>query len=288
MTTQTTKPDKQNELANAMRWDQMVENAMLPGIHYTIAPQLLGCPTLPTRNYGARRSVEVYAQSRYNTVWKLPKPSVAERDIPLLSRVSIRSRANCPLTDRLVFTESLHEFEFWVICRTDCRVAEIREQPGPPLLVRDLTGKVARHHFDFLVIMTTGLRVAVAIKPEDHRRKADEAVAYCNKFHRGKLADKYVVRTRVNMSRRAVHNANLILWARRLRDEAHVRRMDSIAAEISEPVSMDLLWSEFGAHDDAFVACVNLIDAGKLEQTTPGIIEPGILVNYASQAELMG
>lgn len=280
-----TQIEAENERLNAQQWARMLENALLPNIHATIAPALLGSPTLPLRSYAPGRVADIDLDERYVVVWRSPKPSNAGRKIPLLSNVSVRSTTVSPDTDRVVMTEALHEFELWTICLVDRRVAEIVEQPAPPLPVLDKTGKWTTHHFDFLVIMTNGCRVAVAVKPEDHREKADHAVAYCNQFHKGKLADRYVVRTRADMSRRAVANAGLILWARRLREEEHVARMDAIASEIPGIFSMDLLWAKFGAADEAYVAAINLIDQGKLRQAVPGVIEPGIKLEYVSSLE---
>jgi hypothetical protein len=280
-----TQIEAENERLNARQWARMFENALLPNIHATIAPALLGSPTLPLRSYASCRAANDDFNERYSEVWQTPKPSIAGRTIALLSSVSVRSTTVSPDTDRVVMTESLHEFEYWMVCQVDRRVSEIMEQPAPPLPVLDKAGKWTTHHFDFLVIMKNGRRIAVAVKPEDHREKADEAVAYCNQFHRGKLADHYVVRTRADMSRRAVANAGLILWARRLREEEHVTRMDAIASQIPGIFSMDLLWAKFGAADEAFVAAINLIDQGKLRQAAPGLIEPGIKLEYVSSLE---
>jgi len=284
-TKQTIQIEAENERLNTLRYELMLENARLPGIHETIAPALLGSPALPIRDYwGAQPANET--DERFLTPWQPPKPSAAGRQIALLSKTSVRTTTVSLDTDCIVMTESLHEFEMHIVGQADPRVAEIFEQPGPALPILDKNGKWGTHHFDLLFVMISGRRVAIAVKPEDHREEADQAVAYCNQFHRGKLADIYVVRTRADISRLAVANAGLILWARRFRTEDHVKRLNAIASQIPGIFSMDVLWAEFGAVDDAYVATINLIDSGSLKLAAPGLIEPGVRLKYVSAGEM--
>lgn len=101
-------------------------------------------------------------------IHRAPEPSRASRDVVRRSKASLRGSmiATLPAYERprVIQFESMLEYRF--LCLTLLRpdIHDILEQP-PAILYRRADGSTARHVFDFLITLTNGERIAVAIKP---------------------------------------------------------------------------------------------------------------------------
>lgn len=109
-------------------------------------------------------------------IHRAPEASRASRDVVRRSRASLRGSmiAKLPAFERprIIHFESMLEYRF--LCLTLLRpdVHNIQEQP-PAIPYRRADGSTASHVFDFLVTLTSGERIAVAIKPTDRVIRRD-------------------------------------------------------------------------------------------------------------------
>lgn len=100
--------------------------------------------------------------------YRAPEPSRASRDVVRRSKASLRGSMIAKLPafkrPRVIQFESMLEYRF--LCLTLLRpdIHDILEQP-PAIRYRRADGGIANHVFDFLVTLTSGERIAVAIKP---------------------------------------------------------------------------------------------------------------------------
>lgn len=98
------------------------------------------------------------------------EPSRASRDVVRRSKASLRGSmiAKIPAFERprVIQFESMLEYRF--LCLTLLRpdVHDILEQP-PAIRYRHGDGSTKSHIFDFLITLTSGERIAVAIKPTE-------------------------------------------------------------------------------------------------------------------------
>lgn len=103
-------------------------------------------------------------------IYRAPEPSRASRDVVRRSKASLRGSmiAKLPAFERprVIQFKSMLEYRF--LCLTLLRpdVDDILEQP-PAIRYRRADGSTASHIFDFLVTLTSGERIAVAIKPAE-------------------------------------------------------------------------------------------------------------------------
>ncbi|MFB9223378.1 hypothetical protein [Paracoccus cavernae] len=103
-------------------------------------------------------------------IYRSPDPSRASRDVIRRSRASLRGSmiAKVPAFPypRVIQFESMLEYRF--LCMTLVRpdIHDILEQP-PAIHYRRGDGSDASHVFDFVVTLSSGERIAIAIKPAD-------------------------------------------------------------------------------------------------------------------------
>lgn len=105
---------------------------------------------------------------------RAPLPSRATRNIPRRSRASSRGAilASLPADDRpriIQFESKLEQRVLWLLLANK-DVMDIREQPLP-VTYTDHQGKRRSHVFDFWVVLRSGRRIAVAVKPAKRAHK---------------------------------------------------------------------------------------------------------------------
>ena len=109
-------------------------------------------------------------------IYRAPEPSRASRDVVRRSKASLRGSmiAKLPAFDRprIIQFESMLEYRFLCLMLVRADVHDILEQP-PAIQYRRADGSPASHVFDFLVTMTGGERIAVAIKPAERVVRRD-------------------------------------------------------------------------------------------------------------------
>lgn len=103
-------------------------------------------------------------------IYRAPGPSRASRDVVRRSKASLRGSmiAKLPAFERprVIQFESMLEYRFLCLMLLRPDVHDILEQP-PAIRYRRADGSTASHVFDFLVTLTSGERIAVAIKPAE-------------------------------------------------------------------------------------------------------------------------
>lgn len=104
-----------------------------------------------------------------------PLPTRASRRFARRSKISARGFvfAQFPGTDRLrkITCESGLERSVLLLLLNCPDVVDIWEQP-PRLRYTDLKGETAYHTFDFLITLTSGRKVALAVKPSREAQKS--------------------------------------------------------------------------------------------------------------------
>ncbi len=207
------------------------------------------------------------SHSTLDDLWRPPAPSRATRTI---SRRPERGGSGRSLmvggaTPHLIQSESGHEGQFAIVALTRRDVVDVWEQPDPVSFV-DVDGVRHLHTFDFLLRMSDGKRIAVAVKPTKTAEKHGwrEKIAHIA-AQAGHFADGFVLVTGKHLPRDMVRDARLILSCRRddrPDDDARVRAvvagLDG-AATISDIVALS------GLDGHGFRAVVRLVDVGVLE-----------------------
>jgi hypothetical protein len=106
----------------------------------------------------------------HSLIYRAPEPSRASRDVVRRSKASLRGSVMAMLPaferPRMIQYESLLELLFLCLMLLRPDVHDILEQP-PAIRYRRADGTTASHVFDFLVTLTSGERIAVAIKPAE-------------------------------------------------------------------------------------------------------------------------
>jgi hypothetical protein len=214
----------------------------------------------------------VSEDERFSRAWEPPLASRAGRVPGARSKEAIRGRMHNDANGREMHLDSALEWDFLCVLRTHRHIVDIQEQAGPVTYV-DEAGKFHEHTFDALVITDDGTRVAIAVKPEDKRQSSgvDKVVGYFREQNDGSFADRFVVRSRHHFTRDQVHDARLILRARREQDGADCDRLRTILLKIPGTFRLsDVLESSGIELGKAFIAAVNLFDEGLLELACAG------------------
>ncbi|PTW39752.1 Tn7 transposase TnsA N-terminal domain-containing protein [Rhodovulum kholense] len=105
---------------------------------------------------------------KQNLIYRGPEPSHATRPIARRSKGSLRGSMVAALPGfprpRTIQFESALEYAFLCLMLVRGDVHHIQEQP-PAVSFPGADGRPAHHVFDFLITLTSGERIAVAIKP---------------------------------------------------------------------------------------------------------------------------
>jgi len=153
--------------------------------------------------------------------WRPPEESRACRKISTRMRTTYRGHIVDGFRNRIFLYESKLEREFLYIALACYGVADVVEQPAR-LEYIDAAGRPRVHVPDALVTMTSGTRIAVALKPAD-KVKSSQIETILNLLAKQvgeDFADRYVLRTEQHLHPDDVFDAKLILRARALTDSA--------------------------------------------------------------------
>lgn len=214
--------------------------------------------------------------TKRDALWKPPGETRASRTINFKSRASGRAIVLSG-TNREIHCESLLERKIALQLLTNKLVQNVVEQP-PPVDYIDATGKSCKHFFDFLVTMTDGRRIAIAVRPEARAGKIRALLPFVA-ASAPDFADGFLVLTQEHAPQAAVANASLILSARRTVRPHHEQTVRTLVAGIHGDVTIGDIVAASGLHGDGFRAVVRLIDKGELRVVTGGCID------YATRIE---
>jgi hypothetical protein len=162
--------------------------------------------------------------------------------------------------------ESKPERGFIYISLASPLVSDYLDQP-PPVTFRWPDGRIGEHTFDALLTLGDGTRVAVDVKPKGKvvRSRILEVQRLIEEQIGKAFADVYLLRTEDHIHPDDVHDAQLLLRARRLACAAS----DAVVAKLVSGLHgwcrlRDIVLAS-GIGGDAFNAAVRLIGDGALE-----------------------
>lgn len=145
-------------------------------------------------------------------IYRAPERSRATRKVITRSRASLRGAlvARLPAWQwaRELHFESALEYRFLVLTLVRSDVHDIWDQP-PAVHYTSRDGRPASHVFDFLVSLTSGERIAVAIKPQQ-RAVASDFITELELIGRrvpSSFANKIKLVTGAHLDRRAAKDA---------------------------------------------------------------------------------
>ncbi|TFZ57123.1 hypothetical protein E4V01_15915 [Methylorubrum sp. Q1] len=216
--------------------------------------------------------------------WREPSRSVATRRYAQTPQWSGRSFIVEPNDNREILTESELEAKAALIllARPDC--ARLFEQPAP-VPYRDHEGVRRTHTFDFLLMLKSGRRIAVAVKPkaiaDKHGTKA--LITLIARQMEPAFADGALLMTDAMMPRADVQNGRLIHDARRLPDPELDARVRGVAEELNGASTIACIVRTAGLehHDQGFSAVARAIGDGILVPTRRGLIDLDMMVRRA-------
>jgi hypothetical protein len=180
--------------------------------------------------------------------------------------------------NRQKVVESTLEDGFLSILRAHPNVQRVDEQPPAVTYVTD-EGETARHTFDFRALLTDGRRIAYAVKPSRkvQQRGLDRTIARIREQVLPGFADLAMICTEREITRRRVHNAEVLLHAQRMRNEADVAAAREAVADLRGWAYLDDLIDRTGRGPRGRVALIYLIGDGELE------LEPDAYITGAAQ-----
>lgn len=209
-----------------------------------------------------------------------PLPSKATRKPPARSKSSSRghvtgggSPSGAP--PRLRYYESKREQDvlYLLLARPD--VADIWDQP-PPVSYCDATGRKRSHTFDFLITLTDGQRIAIAVKPYSiAERQVFREVLQCIRAATPlSFANEIVLITERSYCPSAARNAQKLHDFRRTLDPEADSSIETLVRGLSGPTTIAKLVEASGLGGRAFRAAFKAIYAGVLRALEPGDILP--------------
>lgn len=203
---------------------------------------------------------------RQDSVWQEPLPSKASRRPALRSRGSVRGYFVNPRTRREVVYESLHERDLAYMLVASPHVRSFQEQPNS-VIFSDADGRRLRHTFDFLVDLVDDTRRAIAVKPRGRVEKSGiEQTLTLVRSQCGNFADRFDVCTEEHIPRARVHDARLITWALRKRNDDDIAEMMAIVTALRGTTSIASLAASSNDEARGFVSVLCLIADGVLRQ----------------------
>lgn len=198
-----------------------------------------------------------------------PLSSCSTRPIPKRSTKSSRGGVVVQLPSqtnpRVILFESKLEQRVLYLLLARKSVWDIREQPEPfKYLGRD--GRRKYHFFDFLVTLTSGRIVAVAVKPMKlvvkHRFLLD--LEDIRSAMTREFADDVVLITDQDFTKAAALNAERFHAFARCQNENLQKRLEDLACSVTFPQTVEALQKRLGAGADGFRAIFLAIFDGVL------------------------
>ncbi|MFN3132433.1 hypothetical protein [Roseibium sp.] len=199
-------------------------------------------------------------------------PSEACRKVGLGSNASNRGFLPNGTGHRWVGYESFLERDFLTILLQHPEAEFFQEQPETVTFI-DAEGNARKHTFDVLVYLRNGQKIAYDIKPNKLVVRSQIEIHHSLiKVQHPNYADKFIVRTDLEISRDQVRNAELILRARTLWDDQAVEHLRQQIASMHGRFRFATLVALFDLQADGFNAVLNLIDSQELKPVTRGRI----------------
>ncbi|MFN3312485.1 MAG: TnsA endonuclease N-terminal domain-containing protein [Hyphomonas sp.] len=162
---------------------------------------------------------------------------------------------------------------YLLLARPD--VTDVWDQP-PPVSYRDATGRKRNHTFDFLITLTDGQRIAVAVKPDAlaERHGFRETLQRIRAATPLSFANEIVLITERSYSPSAARNAQKLHDFRRTPDPEADGSIEKLVRDLSGPTTIAELVEATGLGGRAFRAAFRAIYAGLLRALDPGDIHP--------------
>lgn len=198
--------------------------------------------------------------------WTPPVPSMSSRTIGLKSKGSLRgSLVTADRQPRRVQYESALEKKVALVLLARLDVSDVREQPQACEYV-DRTGATRSTTFDFMVTMTDGARVAVAVKPRSRAERHDLAgtLSLIASQVGADFADRLVLMTEDDVPRDVVHTAALLHAVKRDPLSEADGAVAAIVGTLSGSTTVGEIVAASGLRGAAFRAVARLIGSGTL------------------------
>lgn len=217
-----------------------------------------------------------------------PLPSRATRLIPARSRASLRGMLTAHLPGhrraRIIAFESRLEEQVLLLLLARPDVHDIWDQP-PAITYVDADGATRRHVFDFLVTLTDGARVALAVKPW----AIAERTGFFRRFELIRAAtpgsyagDARLVSERDFRRDDALNAARLHAFRGAPDPEADATVRDAVGPD--ERLSIAEIWARTGLKGRAYRAAFRGIFDGAFAQLDAGEIGPRTLIRRRAGA----
>ncbi len=206
------------------------------------------------------------APTENSPYWKPPGESVKTRTPSRRSRFSSRSSIVGGAEPRRIYCEGGLEEKAAYVFTTHRDVADVREQPAP-VRFTDEYGAPHKHTFDFLVMLKSGRKIAVQIKPSIFEAKWRPLIQQVAAQMSCQFADAAVLMTDRDFDPVRVHNAMLIHAVRRDPPGTHDDRMHELVCGLTGSTRIGQLVENSGLAGYAFRAIVRLIADGELEMS---------------------
>ena len=201
----------------------------------------------------------------------LPRPTRATRLPALRSKGSSRGAIVGGNPSRIYVYESSLERKLLALLLTSTSVIDIWDQPPAVFFMKE-NGRRCRHIFDFLVTMSCGEKVAVAVKPEKRvaRRGFDRTMKHVAQQLDRRFADRVVIVTEEYLDPALVHDAELALFYSREEDLEADQAIDVVTAGLVGKMTVNDVVTLTGFGGRAFRALVRLVAKGKVRRTSFG------------------
>lgn len=206
------------------------------------------------------------APTEKSPYWKPPGDSVATRKPSRRSRFSSRSSIVGGTEPRRIYCEGGLEEKAAYVFTTHRDVADVHEQPAPVSFI-DEFGRSRKHTFDFLLMLKSGRKIAVQIKPSVFEAKWRPIIQKLAEQMSRQFADAAVLMTERDFDPIRVHNAMLIHAVRRDPPGTHDDRMHKLVCGLTGSTRIGQLVENSGLAGYAFRAIVRLIADGELEMS---------------------
>jgi hypothetical protein len=160
--------------------------------------------------------------------------------------------------------------------------ADLWEQP-PAVEYIDECGIRRRHTFDFLLLLKSGTKIAIQVKPSKFEAKWQPIIRMIAGQMSPKFADFALLLTEEKLGPDLVHNAMLIHAVRRDPPRGYDEQLRSIVRTLNGHVTIANLVECSGLEGNAFRAIVRLVANGELAAHGDGRIDYGTMVSRPEQ-----
>ncbi|MGU3493956.1 Tn7 transposase TnsA N-terminal domain-containing protein [Xanthobacteraceae bacterium A53D] len=202
--------------------------------------------------------------SRHDKVWQEPAMSKATRRPSLCSSSSVRGYLVHPRTGREIVYESTLERDLAYMLIADPSVRSFQEQPAPVSYIDD-AGVRRSHTFDFRVELIDDSHHAVAVKPASRAERIERTLELI-RDQSPRHADRIDLRTGDHITRKRAHDAKLITWALRQRNDDEVSALAALAEDLRGSTSIATFIASRPDEPAAFIAVLCLLADGTLRR----------------------